>query len=113
MSSSKKGGLLYRITVSFTMNDDGCSIPELRIVRDRSTEVNEKLRTGFPPFDFVSDPIHIGDLNQHQSQAVLLRLKLAADGWVQSLGVPGTYEPSHDDLVKFVKYLQRIASSES
>lgn len=81
MSNSKKSGPLYRITLSFDMNDEGCSVPELSIMRDSSTKTRD---TAFGPLSMTVThvPVDSGSLNQEQRDAIFNRFRLAADGWV-------------------------------
>jgi hypothetical protein len=104
MSSSKKGGPLYRITVSFTMNDDGCSVPELSITCGSSTklEILPTTQGGLRRFGLIRGQRHVkmDELTQSQREAIYCRLRLASDGWVRS-----TYESAVRATRKFVRAL--------
>lgn len=108
MSSSKKSGPLHRITVSFTMNDDGCSVPELTITRDFCTEVSRPLEDGSILTSSSKGTAHVSmeSLAQHQREAINTRLRLAADGWVHATFKER--ERSHRRMVR--SFLQEMAS---
>lgn len=72
MSNSKKSGSLHRITITFTMNDDGCSVPELAVTRDAGQDTEITL-------------IPFKDLSPEQQQAISMRLILAGGGWVSHI----------------------------
>lgn len=80
MSSSKKSGPLYRITVTFTMNDDGCSVPNLRVTRDES---NEAALNGIISKMTANVPQSWGGLSQAQRESVTQQFRMASDGWFE------------------------------
>jgi len=109
MSSSKKSGSLYRITLTFDMNDEGCSVPNLTITRDVRTEIScwPVDADGKRPTTLLyNEPIHMGDLTREQVDAINTRIFLASNGWVHS-----TYRAARRRLFKDLRRIRELAET--